>query len=336
MKIKLISFFILLFVINNVIFSQKITGKIIDSQTNEPLNGAVIYYDNTSIWTTADENGEFSIPYKIQLNTPLVFSFIGYKITKINNYKSDKKLLITLDEKTEVLDEVIIKVKNAWSKESMLKEFLKLYLGDNKNGLTCKLLNPEDVVLSYNSKTKKLRARAKAPLIIRNVNLKYIVTIDLNVFEANYSYVSENKKSRKLDFIYYSGSNFYKSIQLKPTKETLKFRKKAYEGSVLHFMRSIVRQNLKKEGYKIIVNGVYIDFKRCIEVIKLENGYSKVRFKVPFSVIYKNQEESQIESLTEYFYIDSFGNHVPASLVKFAGELGNQRIGDSLPLDYIH
>lgn len=38
-----------------------VTGKIIDSSTNNPLSGAAIQVKNTSIVTSTDEQGNFSI-----------------------------------------------------------------------------------------------------------------------------------------------------------------------------------------------------------------------------------------------------------------------------------
>ena len=165
MKLFALSF--LLFVSGSLL-AQTITGKVIDAQTNEPLLGAAIYYDNTSIGTTSDEDGKFSIAFKENLKSPLIISFLGYHAVTISSFENNQNLLITMNRKAESLDEVVVTSKNAWSRESMLQEFLKLYLGESENGLSCRLLNPEDLVLSYYSKRKQLRARAKAPLIIRN------------------------------------------------------------------------------------------------------------------------------------------------------------------------
>ncbi len=335
MKIKILSLLFFLLA-NNTSFSQKIIGKVLDAKTNEPLMGAAVYYDNTSIGNSTDENGEFSIPYKKQLKTPLVISFLGYHSVNISDLTNNQNLLITLNRKPESLDEIVITSKNVWSRKSMLKEFIRLYLGESKNGVSCQLLNPSDLILTYHSDKKQLRAKTKAPLRIRNVRLKYLITVDLNVFEANYWYVSKNKKRRNLNFVHYSGNNFYTSMQSKPTKNTVALRRETYKGSVLHFMRAIANENLKKEEYKILVGNIPVSPKRYIEVIKEENGFSKVRFRSPFSILYKNEYQSLVHSFVEYFSIDSFGNHAPSDLVRFGGVLGVQRMGDTLPLDYIY
>lgn len=335
MKTKPFLFCIYLFLVGSL-YAQSITGKIIDAQTNEPLFGAAIYYDNTSIGTTSDENGQFSIGYKPNLKSPLVFSFLGYHAVTIPKVSKNQDLLITMTRKAESLDEIVIENKNAWSRESMMKEFLKLYFGESENGLSCKLLNPDDLVLSYHSKRKQLRARSKAPLRIRNSRLQYDITVDLSIFEANYWYVSKNKKRRNLNYVHYSGNNFYTSIAKQPTRETLKLRKKTYKGSVLHFMRAISNDRLGREGYEVLVGSVPVSPKRYIEVEKQLDGSSLVRFRGAFTILYKNKEKSVIKSYQEYFSIDSFGNHTPTDGVRFGGVLGAQRMGDALPLDYIY
>lgn len=334
MKTK--SLFLVLFLLASVsLFSQTVTGKVIDAQTNEPLMGDAIYYDNTSIGTTSDEEGKFSIGFKQNLNSPLVFSFLGYHSVSISTLENNQDLLITMTRKAESLDEVVVTSKNAWSRESMLEEFLKLYLGESDNGLSCKLLNPEDLILSYHSKRKQLRARAKAPLIIRNERLQYIITVDLSIFEANYWYVSKNKKRRNLNYVHYSGNNFFTSMTPNPTRETLKLRRKTYKGSVLHFMRAIANDRVGREGYEILAGSISVSPKRYIEVEKQVDGTSLVRFRGTFTVLYKKKQKSVVKSFIEYFAIDSYGNHSPSDAVRFGGVLGLQRMGDTVPLDFI-
>jgi hypothetical protein len=326
---------IIVLCIGGNLLAQTITGKVIDVQTNEPLLGAAVYYDNTSIGTSSDEEGKFSIPFKANLKSPLIISFLVYHAVRISTIENNQDLLITMTRKAESLDEVVVTSKNAWSRESMLQEFLKLYLGESENGLSCRLLNPEDLVLSYYSKRKQLRARAKAPLIIRNERLQYIITVDLSIFEANYWYVSKNKKRRNLNYVHYSGNNFFTSMTPNPSKETLKLRRKTYKGSVLHFMRAIANDRVGREGYEILAGSISVSPKRYIEVEKQADGSSLVRFRGTFTVLYKNKQKSVVKSFIEYFAIDSYGNHSPSDAVRFGGVLGLQRMGDTLPLDYI-
>ncbi|NNK88181.1 MAG: hypothetical protein HKO90_07845 [Flavobacteriaceae bacterium] len=51
--------------------------------------------------------------------------------------------------------------------------------------------------------------------------------------------------------------------------------------------------------------------------------------------MYVGGRQSSVESFVDEFFIDSFGNHSPSEHVRFGGDLGRQRMGETLPLDYI-
>ena len=76
-------------------FQGKITGKVTDAQTGETLPGVYVIIQGTTIGTTTDANGNYSISVTDK-NSVLVFSFIGYVSTKIpvgDNSTVDVKLV---------------------------------------------------------------------------------------------------------------------------------------------------------------------------------------------------------------------------------------------------
>ncbi len=327
--------FIFLFFISTI-FSQNISGVVFDGITEKPLEGASVYFDNTTIGTTSDSNGEFTIEYHKELKTPLVVSFVGYQTSINENYSKNTKLKIYLYESSIVLNEITIDPNDDWSKDLKLKEFKKHYLGESKNGKACKLLNEDDILLKYNKKTKKLTAKAKGPVYIRNENLKYLILVELQHFEVNYSHVSKNKKHLNLAYISYSGNSFFQSLQKNPNTIIKDIRKKTYLGSTLHFMRALSTNQLEKEGYSIYLENTKVDPKKYISVFPTGNLNSvKVKLRRKLYIKYKNGKESSIESLAGMFYIDDFGNYSPVDKVRFGGEMGSQRMGDTLPLDFL-
>ena len=83
MKIKYLFLFFIFYSISS--FSQeRVFGIVLDDATKEPIPGVSIYYENTSIGTTSDIEGEFAIRYNRKTSASLVFSFIGYTITKVD------------------------------------------------------------------------------------------------------------------------------------------------------------------------------------------------------------------------------------------------------------
>ncbi|NOQ91456.1 MAG: hypothetical protein GQ552_01920 [Flavobacteriaceae bacterium] len=337
--------FIFLLIVN-IIFSQKISGIVLDGVTNKPLEGASVFFNNTAIGTTTNYNGEFSIAYNKKLKAHLIISFIGYQTqsSSLGNYSVEEKFKIYLYESRSVLNEIVLSTdddwsnndENDWPRELKLKEFKKHYIGESKNSKSCSIINEKDIILSYNSKKKKLIAITKGPIYIKNESLKYLISIELQHFEVNYSRVSKNKKHLNADYVFYSGNSFFKSLENTPTISTINLRKETYFGSTLHFMRSLSSEELIKEGFQIYFEGLQVVPKKYIKIAPIDNLNSvSVRLKGRLDIIYDFEKQSSIKSLVKDFYIDSFGNHFPIEKVKFGGDLGEQRMGDALPLDYL-
>lgn len=333
MKDVLTFLFLSIFVFGN---SQEILGVVLDSKTNIPLEGASVYFNNTTFGTTTNSSGAFILEFNKAIKTPLIVSFIGYETVILYNFSTAPKLEIHLNESTNVLNEVILTNKDDWPRKLKLKEFKRNYLGESKNGLASMILNEDDIILRYNKKKKQLTAQANIPILIQNNKLEYLITIELEHFEVNYFYVSKNRKRLKVADVYYSGRNLYKSLQDSPTTITIDNRLDAYFGSPLHFMRALASENLENENYKLYIGNIPYKTEKYITVIAIDNSDSvEVRLKDRFSIIYNNKKRSYVESLSTEFYIDSFGNHSPPEKVRFGGDFGRQRMGDALPLNFL-
>lgn len=317
-------------------FSQEITGIVMDGETNKPLEGTSIYFDNTTIGTVTNPKGEFTLDFNKDIKTPLVISFVGYETRIMYEFSTIEKLKIYIYESRSALGEVVINSVEGWSRELKLSEFRKHYLGESKNGESCSILNEENIILRYDKNKRQLTAKSNTPIFIKNNNLNYFISVDLLYFEVNYYHVSKNKKRLSVYNVYYSGSNFYKSLQNNPTKSTLKTRQETYFGSTLHFMRSLASDRLREEGYKIYLGSTQITPKKYITITPMNNVFNvKVKLRERLNIMFKNEKQSSIESLVPEFYIDNFGNHSPLEEVRFGGDLGRQRMGDALPLDFL-
>ncbi|MDA0327212.1 MAG: carboxypeptidase-like regulatory domain-containing protein, partial [Bacteroidetes bacterium] len=91
--------------LSSTVFSQKqITGKVIDS--NDPLEGVSIYFEGTTIGTTSDVNGEFSIQ-KPENSSTLIFSYLGFIDQKVEITTQDV-VDITMVPDSESLDEIVV------------------------------------------------------------------------------------------------------------------------------------------------------------------------------------------------------------------------------------
>ena len=89
LKISLITFLLPVFCV-----AQILRGKVLDSKTKKPIETASIYFDNTTIGTTTDENGSFSITYNDAVQSTLVISYLGYEKVFISDYQSLNTVII--------------------------------------------------------------------------------------------------------------------------------------------------------------------------------------------------------------------------------------------------
>jgi len=108
---KLLSIFVLFSLITLQIKSQIITGRILDSSNNEPLEYVGIGVINTSIGTITDEKGNFKIDVRGQLPKAVVrISMISYKPQTFTIDKlTGKENIIKLIAAPMQLAEVVVK-----------------------------------------------------------------------------------------------------------------------------------------------------------------------------------------------------------------------------------
>ena len=66
------------------VLAQNIKGKVTNSD-NEPMVGASVYLDGTTIGTLSDSEGLFEITAKNKYNTLLIIRYLGYEDIIISN-----------------------------------------------------------------------------------------------------------------------------------------------------------------------------------------------------------------------------------------------------------
>ncbi len=326
-------FFLFVF---SICLSQNISGIVLDSDSDQPLEGTTIYFDNTTYGTITNSKGEFVLKFHKDIKTPLIISFLGYEKVILKKFSTTDKLKIYLKESTSVLNEVILASDDGLSREIKLKEFRKHFLGESTNGVSCDILNEDDIILRYNNKSKLLTVNSNAPILIANYNLKYLITAELSHFEVKYNHISKNKKRLNMQYVYYMGNNFYRSLEEEPTEITRNKRKDVYLGSTLHFMRALASEKLKKEKYQLYFGDDPVNSRKYISVNPIDGTNNvKIILKHKLNIVFDHEKRSSFECLTGEFYIDKFGNHFPPGKVRFDGDLGQQRMGDALPLDFM-
>ena len=222
-----------------------VEGKIVDAENKEPLGGASVYCQNTTIGTTTNKQGEFSLQLKSG-GYELIISYTGYQTKQVRITHSDGKVPdIEMAKEEKSLGEVIIKtsneVKDGWAKYGSF--FTDHFIGKTPNAAKTTLLNPEVLKFYLLKKSNKLRVLATEPLQIENKALGYNLRYQLDSFIYNYN---TNVNS-------YRGFCLYSEIEGDDSlkKVWAANREKAYAGSKLHFMRSYYDSALLEEGFMV-------------------------------------------------------------------------------------
>ena len=238
--------FSLLALIPYVSFSQAtITGKVTDAETGQALQGASVFAQNTTKGVITDGEGV----YKLFLNKggyELIVSFTGFvsEVIKVEA-NEDKQLDIALKKVEKNMEEVVITASNevadGWEKYGDF--FIDHFIGATPFSDSCVLVNPEALKFYYYKRSDKLKVLAEEPLQIANKSLGYNLRYQLDSFVYHY----------KTSINSYRGNCLYTAME--GTEEEQKAwadnRKKVYDGSRLHFLRSYYDSSLKEAGFTV-------------------------------------------------------------------------------------
>ena len=227
-------------------FSQfSVSGKIVDSATKEPLSSASVYCQNTTVGTTTNKDGEFSLQLKSG-GYELIVSYTGYQTRQIRINNTDGKIPdIEMVKEEKSLGEVIIKSSNEVKDglEKYGKFFLEHFIGTTPNAAKTKLMNPEVLKFYFLKKSNRLRVLATEPLQIENRALGYNLRYQLDSFIYSYN----------TNINFYRGFCLYSEMEGSDSLKRVwaKNRENTYLGSRLHFMRSYYDSTLTEEGFTI-------------------------------------------------------------------------------------
>jgi len=224
-----------------------VTGIVLDSATREPLTPASVFCQNTTLGTTTNRLGEFTLNLKSG-GYDLVFSYTGYKSQDIrvnDNMQNGNKIEILMVKEDKSMQEVVLKntneVADGWTKYGDF--FLKNFIGATPNANKCVLENPEVLKFYYYKRSNKLKVLTTEPLRISNNALGYSIRYQLDSFV--YYYGTNNNS--------YRGYSLFSEMEGNDSlKKVWAFaRKNTYLGSKLHFMRSYYDSTLAEDGWII-------------------------------------------------------------------------------------
>lgn len=327
------------------VFSQNIKGKITDSN-QQPIAGASVYLDGTTIGTVSDSDGLFEITSKSKYNTLLIVKFMGYEDIYVSNpYEKEFFTFVLVPKQNEI--ETVVVVKDGFTRKQKLQLFREQFLGLTKYGKACKILNEDDIDFNYDLDTFTFTASCSEPVKVENPLLGYLIDFDLQDF-----YVKFNFKTIK-------SANAIQSLFLGTVKYTetniddkiTKNRNDVYFGSAVDFFKGIIDNSWSEKRFILFEDKFSVNPTDYFKVLKKEDlyevtvtstnkvslsigGVKRNNFYADFNLLYRKKRQSRVVFKTETFFVDTFGNNSHKDQIVFGGDIGQQKAGNTLPLDF--
>ena len=217
--------------------------------------------------------------------------------------------------------------------------FLKSFLGETENGKSCQILNTG--ILIFSEQMLSVTAKSNDFLEIINQNLGYKIRYSIRDFKLN----------RYTSIASYTGECIFESLKGSENEELQweENRRKAYEGSLMHFIRSLYSNTTKDNGFSYYYILDYNKSKQRLGpplqtedfVSHEKKELATIKLSAPLYVRYAPEGVSPTEQTASIIApflptatIDSKGSVVDYRSFLIRKYWGTKRLGDQLPYEY--
>ncbi|RYY12491.1 MAG: carboxypeptidase-like regulatory domain-containing protein, partial [Chitinophagaceae bacterium] len=286
-----------------------IAGRVLNGETGAAIPNASVFITNTSKGTVTSVEGTFELKGIPAGNYDLIIASVGYG-TQVYSFSADKlplQLKIYLEPKAAELEAVIVEPyeKDGWEKWGRF--FIENFIGTTAASKLCRIRNYKTLRFRHSKKRNVLTAVADEPLIIENRELGYRITYQLEDFTYDFN---ENT-------LFYLGYTLFEDMAKDTSnipKRFIKERHAAYNGSIVHFIRSLYNNKLVENGFEV-------------RRVQRNHNYEKDRVKALMrsrTRIVENKDSSDYfnKILRQEDYEDIFSRHtlIADSLVSKSGD----------------
>lgn len=221
----------------------QLTGQVRDAHSQLPLAYASVFLANTTYGITTDSTGHFLLSGVPSGQYELMASYMGYQLfTKTLNLQQATSFVANLEPVPTQLSEVVVRpTKN---RPADFQLFRKQFLGSSMLSQQCSIENPQDVVVLYDKHSRELVAVAPRGLRVLNKGLGYRITYHNFDFKIFYD-------TNKCEVVAAPMFVELKSTDPKQQQRWQEARRRAYAGSLPHFLRSVYRNSLASEGFEV-------------------------------------------------------------------------------------
>jgi hypothetical protein len=351
--------------------TYKITGMVLNKETNDPIPLVEVFISGSTYGSITNEEGKFELETSY-LPCQLIASHISYAPFN-KSVEADSRTDLTLRMIPYQHEIKEITVESMSRRKDNMELFKRGFLGWDDIAGTCTILN--DSVLSFTWDSLVFSASAYQPVLIDNPKLGYRIKIILKNFKLIYKPKDYKRihKGRKIkpdvtDAIYHIACNFHYSPYPQGTKREQerieKTRLRVFYGSKMHFLRALYSDQLKAHGYEInpgiksapITYSQIMDSWSGIKIFFLDQeGYQEKLMIYPEEPMmisfYKDYTgkpidlnrdsgdhldplQSMVKFANKKCIVRYNGSTLDYSLI-FSGHIGDQRISNMLPDDFM-
>jgi len=337
------------------LFAQQkyvLTGSVVEKGSTA-IPGASVFIEGTTMGTQADANGLYTLKNIPAGRYRLVASLVGY-VPKMVFIEVPGKITVynfTLEEDNKTLAEVRVVGSQDKTWEKQFRIFERGFIGENYNRKEVYIINRE--VVDFTENREVLSASASLPLEIINKSLGYKVTYFMYNFEKTNSLTS------------FKGLASFQQLVPEDARQERRWKRNrvdAYEGSIKHFLKSLVDNRLEEEGFNAFLlkpeylnnlrrglffdrnNERHIPFKPVDLIGAIsEDGLITMDWKVPMEIVFNRKRVSRpifMDAPYPYTILIPKGpiqlarnGDYPYS-IEMRGEMSKIGMADLLPLDF--
>ncbi len=243
-----VKFYLTVFVILLAFISRaqnKLTGSVVDAETNMPVAGSSVFITNTSLASITNKEGYFEIPDIPSGIYKLIVSHVGFE-TVTYDFSTEKmpgRLKVVVKPKVVAMETVVVGgyVTETWEKWG--KTFTNYFIGLSANSMKTVIKNHKTLRFRFYKKLNRLEVVADEPIIIENRGLGYQLGYQLEHFEINF-----NERTN-----FFAGHILFTDMRgnSRQVKKWQDNRREAYIGSMMHFFRSVYDGNCSDQGFEM-------------------------------------------------------------------------------------
>jgi hypothetical protein len=337
------------------LFAQQkyaLTGSVVEKGSTA-IPGASVFIEGTTMGTQADANGLYTLKNIPAGRHRLVASLVGYlpKMILIDVPGKSSNWNFSLEEDNKTLDEVRVVGSQDKTWEKQFRAFERGFIGESYDRKEVYITNRE--VVDFTENKEVFAAVASQPLQIINKSLGYKITYFMYNFERTNSLTS------------FKGLASFQELVPEDARQERRWnrnRVEAYEGSIKHFLKSLVDNRLEEEGFNAFLlkpeylnnlrrglffdpnNERHIPFK-AVDLIGVisEEGQITMDWKTPMEVVFNRKRVSRpifMDAPYPYTILIPKGpiqltrNGDYPFAIEMRGEMSKIGMADLLPLDF--